>query len=186
MITLFNAALELQDDLESKNLPFCFIGGLAVIRWGEIRLTNDIDITLLCGFGNEQELAQQVLKSFKPRISDPVSFAITNRVLLVTSSGGIQVDISLSGLEFEEAMIKRSTYFEMSQGVKLKTCTAEDLIVMKAFSNRPKDWNDIEGIVKRNTGALDTKFIMTQVRPFVKIKEDPRITSRLKTLLQIP
>lgn len=185
MISLFNAALEMQNHFDSKKLPFCFIGGLAVIRWGEIRLTNDVDVTLLCGFGNEQEIAAQILKYFKPRISDPVSFAITNRVLLITSSEGIQVDISLSGLEFEEAMIKRSTCFEISPGVSLRTCSADDLIVMKAFSNRAKDWNDIEGIIKRNNNILNKEQIMKRVRPFIRIKEDPRITTKLKSLLQI-
>lgn len=39
MNPLFQAGLELQVFFEAKGWPFCFIGGLAVIRWGEMRMT---------------------------------------------------------------------------------------------------------------------------------------------------
>lgn len=52
---LFRAGLELQDALSKRQWAFCYIGGLAVIRWGELRMTQDIDICLLCGFGNEEQ-----------------------------------------------------------------------------------------------------------------------------------
>jgi len=51
---LFQAGLELQQFMQEKEWPFCFIGGLAVIRWGEVRMTQDIDLSLLSGFGNEE------------------------------------------------------------------------------------------------------------------------------------
>ena len=37
--SLFKAGLEFQETLERRNWLFCFIGGLAVRRWGEIRMT---------------------------------------------------------------------------------------------------------------------------------------------------
>jgi len=144
----------MQEYLESRERPFCFIGGLSVIRWGEIRVTNDVDITLLCGFGNEPAITHEILKHYKSRVADPDNFAINNRVVLVTASNGTQIDISLSGLDFENELIKRASYFEFSPGIKLKTCSAEDLIIMKAFSNRDKDWNHLRADLRKNIFLL--------------------------------
>ncbi len=54
MNSLFQAAFEIQKTLKDKEWPFCYIGGLAVIRWGEMRMTQDIDLCLMCGFGKEE------------------------------------------------------------------------------------------------------------------------------------
>jgi len=52
--SLLKAGLEFQQTFEKRNWPFCFIGGLAVLRWSEIRMTQDFDLCLLCGFGNDR------------------------------------------------------------------------------------------------------------------------------------
>lgn len=55
MIELVGLAREVQDFLEDRRWRFCFIGGLSVQRWGEPRLTRDIDLSVLTGFGREEE-----------------------------------------------------------------------------------------------------------------------------------
>jgi hypothetical protein len=47
VIEVFRAAAELQKVCAAEGWRFCFIGGLAVIRWGEPRETVDADLTLL-------------------------------------------------------------------------------------------------------------------------------------------
>jgi hypothetical protein len=47
---VIRAAAELQAVCESQSWRFCFIGGLALQRWGEPRETVDVDLTLLTGF----------------------------------------------------------------------------------------------------------------------------------------
>ena len=44
---LLAAAAQLQAFLLRERWSFCFIGGVAVQRWGEPRFTRDIDLTLL-------------------------------------------------------------------------------------------------------------------------------------------
>ena len=53
MNPLFAAGLELQQFMQAQQWPFCFIGGLAVIRWGEVH-DADVDLSVLSGFGNER------------------------------------------------------------------------------------------------------------------------------------
>ena len=40
---LLQAAVQLQSFFLNYDWPFCFIGGLAVLRWGEPRLTQDVN-----------------------------------------------------------------------------------------------------------------------------------------------
>lgn len=183
MHKLFEAAVEIQNWLIANNISFCFIGGIANIRWGEIRITNDIDLTVLCGFGNEEIISKILLDKFRSRISDPVPFAINQRVLLLLSSEGIPIDVALSGLEFEEEMIKRSSGFEISPGINLLTCSAEDLIVTKAFANRPKDIQDIESIINRQREKLVHQYILEKLQPLAELKGDKSLVSKLKERL---
>lgn len=59
------AALELQERLLPLGLPFCFVGGLAVQRWGEPRLTVDADATVLTSW--EQRV---ILPRLRKRMRD--------------------------------------------------------------------------------------------------------------------
>ena len=151
---LFQAGLELQNTFKDLNWKFCFIGGLAVIRWGEARMTQDIDLCLLCGFGNEKQYITTLLSKFKSRIKDAHQFALQNRVLLLLASNNVSLDISLSGLSSEDEMIKKATNFTFYTNCSLLTWSAEDLIILKAFADRNKDWMDIESIIIRQSKKL--------------------------------
>lgn len=162
MNSLFQAALELQIFLETRKWSFCFIGGLAVIRWGEIRMTQDIDLSFFSGFGNEGMYINELLETFNARIPDALNFALKNRVLLLSASNSVPVDISLSGLQFESQMIERATPYSFYPGCSLRTYSAEDLITLKAFADRGQDWIDIEGIIIRQGKNLNINFIIDQ------------------------
>lgn len=183
MNDLFVAAQEFDNCCETAGINFCIIGGLAVVRWGEIRLTQDIDICVLCGFGNEDKRIDDLLRAFRPRIDHADLFAKQNRVLLVRASNNIAIDISLSGISFEEDMIRRASKYAFAENFFLRTCAAEDLIVLKAFADRNKDWTDIEGIVIRQNNRLDRAYIFRQLAPLCELKEAPEIMERLKKML---
>ena len=180
MVELFRVAEELQAFCEAESWRFCFIGGMALQRWGEVRETIDVDLTLLTGFGGEERFIQKLLGQFKGRIPEAAAFARTNRVLLLHSTSGVGIDIALGALPFEEAAVSRANMFLFPGGVSLKTCSAEDLIVMKAFASRPRDWLDIEGIVIRQTGKLDWNYVRNQLGPLAELKEAPEILVELE------
>ena len=54
MRDLFHLAADLQVFFIRHHWEFCFIGGIALQRWGEPRLTRDVDVSLLTGFGKEE------------------------------------------------------------------------------------------------------------------------------------
>jgi len=182
MNELFDAALEVQQSFIRRNWRFCIIGGLAVVRWGEPQATQDVDISLWTGFGNEQGYVQQILTEFRGRIPDAAQFALQNRVVLVSASNGRPIDIGLAGIPFEQRMIDRASAFAFAPGVSLITCSAEDLVVLKAFAGRPRDWNAIEGVLICQTANLDWAYINEQLLPLCELKEDPDTPVRLEQL----
>lgn len=184
MNPLFAAGLEFQKFMQVKQWPFCFIGGLAVIRWGEARMTQDIDLSVLSGFGNEQFYVEGLLNKFRSRVEDARNFALTSRVLLLTASNNVSVDVSLAGLPFEQEMFRRASFFNYGPDCALTTCSAEDLIILKAFANRTIDWMDVEGILLRQGNGLDDRYILKQLEPLCLLKESPEILGHLKQLIK--
>ena len=62
----------------------------------------------------------------------------------------------------------------------LRTCSAEDLIVLKAFADRPKDWVDVEGVIIRQGDRLDWRYTVAELAPLAALKEAPDIVTRLE------
>jgi hypothetical protein len=185
MSELLEAAEEVQEFCARQGWRFAFIGGLAVLRWGETRLTLDVDINILTGFGGEEHVIDTLLRQFEPRRSGAREFALRNRVLLLQTAAAIGIDVSLAALPFEELAIGRSSTFRYEGGVELRTCSAEDLIVMKLFAFRALDIRDAEGVAIRNRNTLDWSYIEEQLRPLVEVKEQPEILDELARLRQI-
>ncbi len=182
MIELVVAADELQSFCEARGWSFCFIGGLVLQHWGEQRLTRDVDATLLTGFGNERSYTEPLLSRFAGRRPDAGAFALQHRVLLLKTASGIPLNIALGGLRFEAEAVTRSRVVAFSSGLALRICSAEDLVIMKAFADRPRDWVDLEGILVRERGRLDWEYIDRQLRPLAEAKDAPGIVNRLKVL----
>ena len=59
--SLWDSAHRFEAFLQAQNFSFCFIGGIALQRWGEQRTTRDLDLTLLTGFGNEDPFIAAIL-----------------------------------------------------------------------------------------------------------------------------
>lgn len=179
MTEVLRAAAELQEFCQVRNWRFCLIGGLALLRWGEPRETIDVDLTLLTGFGTEEPFVRDLLSRFDPRVADPLNFALSYRVVLLRAPSGVGLDIALGGLPFEESAVERATSFSFSPEIALRTCSAEDLIVMKAFAARPKDWIDIEGVIIRQTGRIDWTYVEHHLRPLAELKGAPETLHQL-------
>ena len=174
-INLLDAARAIQDFCDQHGWQSCFIGGVAVQRWSQARVTREVDLTLLTGFGGETSFIETLLANFTPRNSVSAQFALRSRVLLLNSPSGIGIDISLGALPFEHLLIQRATLFEFAPGIELRTCSAEDLMVMKLFASRAIDIRDAEGIAVRHEKTLDWGYIEDQLTPLAEAKEEPEI-----------
>jgi hypothetical protein len=178
---LIIAAAKLQASWRAIGFEFCFIGGLAVQYWGEPRLTNDVDATIWTDFGNERPVIRQLMRDLKGRIENADDFALVNRVLLVQESSGVDVDVSLAAFPYERELIGRAKERPF-RDVGLVICGPSDLIVLKAFANRPRDWQDIRGILIRSGSFLDWDLIQSELKVLADLKNEPEILVQLQNL----
>jgi hypothetical protein len=183
---IFHAGVEVERFCRSRGYRFCFIGGLAVQRCGEPRLTQVVDLTLLTGFGTEGPFIDGMLGAFRGRIDDARDFALANRVLLLKASNDVPLDISLGAMPFEERSTERATRFDVGEGASLTTCSAEDLVVHKVFAGRAKDWLDVDGIVRRQGAKLDTRLVLDELEPLLELSGDTASVARLIALFDKP
>jgi hypothetical protein len=182
---VLDAALRLQGFCQAQGWRFCFIGGLAVQKWSEPRVTDDVDLTLFTGFGTEAPFIEALLALdwIEPRIPRAREFAHTHRVLLLQTKGGVGIDVAMGAFPFEEEAIRRGQEITLLPGRALRLCTAEDLIVFKTFAARPQDWRDVEmTIVRQGDDALDWGYIHRQLRPLLELKEAPELFEQLELL----
>lgn len=168
----------------NRNVQGLVIGGIAASLLGRPRITNDVDALILI----KKERWKDFLESgkqfgFLPRVTDALNFAQSNRVFLMRhGKSGLDVDISIGGLPFEEEAISRKIIVETA-GVKIPLPTPEDLIIMKAVAHRPRDMADIESILEVHSN-VDQKYIIKKVREFSIALEMPEILRDLKTILK--
>ena len=159
---------------------------MSLQRWGEPRLTQGLDVTVISGFGREPEYADLFLSVFAPRIPDVRGFALRHRVLLLLGRDGISLAVALGAMPFEEQAVGRDSPFLVAEDISLLTCSAADLIVFKAFAGRAQDWIDIEVIAFRQHQRLDEGLIWQELTPLLELKEDEQTGPRLRRLLGHP
>jgi Nucleotidyl transferase AbiEii toxin, Type IV TA system len=180
---LLFAAARVEALLLEQGWRFCFIGGIAIQRWSNPRFTNDIDLTLLTGFGTEEKYLDRLLGNLAPRRPDAREFALLHRVLLARTTDGIDVDIALGALPFEERTVARASRWEIRSGVTLTTCSAEDLLTHKVFAGRGVDWGDAEQVLIRQHGKLDLAQVRDELQPLLELKGQPEAMTKLNGLI---
>lgn len=177
---ILDAALAAQAACEVLDLKGCVIGGVALQRWGETRFTADVDLSVLVEPGDEARVIRAVLARLPGRVEKAAEFAAHSRVILARTASGVGLDIVLGGLPFEARVVERSTLWQLGGGEALRTCSAEDLIVMKAFAGRDQDWADVTSILARQGDKLDLALIRDELRPLLVAKEEPELGDELE------
>lgn len=176
----FEAAWQLHGFLSARGIPYAIIGGVAVQRWGQPRLTRDVDMTVLLPPGREEPALREIANAFPPRIENGVAFALEHRVLPVEVPGGSEADISLGLPGYEEEVIARAVAYDLGEGRQVRLCSAEDLIIHKALAGRPQDVLDIEGVVARQGKALDLPYVRRWLDELARVADDPEVAARFE------
>ena len=145
-------------------------------------MTRHVDLSLFTGSGGEAEKVDALLDDYEGRIADARAFALKYRVLLIRTASGVEVDVGLAGLPFEAEMIARAADVEYEPDVVLRICSAEDLVVLKAFADRPQDRADLLGIARRRGRALELACLAERLRPLGEAKDAPEILDGIESL----
>lgn len=183
---LVAAAAELLEFFATQGRPACLIGGVVVSRWGEPRVTQDVDATVLVDVGEEVGMLRALLSAFRSRDPHPDQRAELGRLALLTATNGVGLDVSFAAFPFEIEVLQRASGWQVTPQVALRTCSAEDLIVYKLVAARLIDLHDVQSIVTRQQNALDVDRIRLWGQRFAEITERPELLDPFEAALRKP
>ncbi|HEY8052832.1 MAG TPA: nucleotidyl transferase AbiEii/AbiGii toxin family protein [Steroidobacteraceae bacterium] len=169
--------------LDAAQIPSMIIGGVAASILGRPRLTQDIDaLALLPESDWAQALRLAVQHGIIPRIEDALQFAQRSHVLLLRhSASGIDLDVIFGVLPFEQRAVALCQSHEVG-GVQVRLPRVEDLLVMKAVARRPKDIQDLRGLLAAHPGA-DIAAARHWVSEFANATTTPDMLSEFDALV---
>lgn len=180
MIPIFEAAWEIHSYLMHRKILYVIIGGVAVQKWGEPRVTNDVDLTISVPTEHTEKFINQLAKHFKGRVSDLQAFARRTRVIPIFSTNNCGIDISLALPGYEDSLLQHATFFKIAAKRFVRVCSAEDLIIHKATAGRPKDLLDLQNIIFRQAATLDVFYIRQWLKEFALLLESEESVLRFE------
>jgi hypothetical protein len=165
---------------ESQQAQGLVIGGLAVSLLARPRVTRDVEAMVLLPEDRWAAfLDAGAAFGFVPRLPDALAFAREARVLLLRHQPtGIDVDVALGSLPFEEEAVARAATMQVG-GVPVPLPTPEDLVIMKAVAHRDRDLMDIDGLWAAHP-TLDVGHVLRWVRAFADALEMPEVYDDLQ------
>ncbi|MFB0515702.1 MAG: nucleotidyltransferase [Candidatus Neomarinimicrobiota bacterium] len=183
MIALLEAVREVQAFLEGEGWSFMVIGGLAVQVWGGVRATEDVDISVGIRPDERDTLVKAARERFKLIPDDPEAFIARTNVLPIETESGIPVDLICAGTDMEREAFSRARDIEIEPGFSMRVATAEDLVLLKFISERPRDREDVEGILFRSGKEMDHEYVRKWLRVFAETLHQPSLVEEYEEYL---
>lgn len=152
--------------LETVGARWYLFGAQAVVIWGRPRLTADIDVTVeLPPEALDSALRALGERGFRLRITFGVEeFLRRTRVLPFRhEASGMLLDLVLAGPGLEEEFLDRAIAVPFGDR-SYPVISPEDLVVTKILAGRPKDLEDVRGVLAERSGRLDLDRIRTVLR----------------------
>lgn len=182
---LVEGVVKLQTRLGNASVSSVVIGGLAVVVWGEPRLTRDVDIKVQLQRDQAANLLDLLRPDYKLLSDDPAQTLQRMGMLFVQNADGLRLDLLLADTPFDTQVIDRGVKIEIRPNRSIVVCTPEDLILYKLISTRPRDREDVWGIVRRQGDDLDDTYLMNWLRQFELALDDSTLVAEYKRLRSV-
>lgn len=148
--------IRLVADLRALELNWALVGGFAVAVHGEPRTTRDVDIVL--ALAGEAEAEDAVLglrlRGYRDHPEGAVleqpdgRLATVRLVSPVEGESGIVVDLLFASSGLEPEIVATAKALELMPRIMVPVVGAGYLLAMKVLAGRPKDVEDIRGILE--------------------------------------
>jgi len=137
--------------LEERGISYMIIGGQAVLVYGEPRLTQDIDVTLGAGPDRLGEILDLVkAQGWQVLVQEPEDFVRRTMVLPCSDSETrLRIDLMFSHSEYERQALERVRRVPIGNA-QVRFASLEDLVIHKMIAGRPRDLEDVRGILLKN------------------------------------
>jgi hypothetical protein len=148
----------------SLGIRWYLFGAQAAVIWGRARTTADVDVTLELGLDEVPALLRRAsahhLRAREPAAAE---LARTARVVPLISDAGMPVDVVLAGTGLEARFLNRAQRVRVG-ALDVPVISPEDLIITKVIAGRPRDLEDVRGVVAERHAALDRAYIEETLR----------------------
>jgi len=151
-------ALDLLRLLLKHNVRYLIVGGGAVILYGRVRLTGDVDVFYDFSEDNVRclfEALQEFWDGPIPGINDPSEFE-TPGLVVQFGVPPYRIDLinSIDGVSFSEAWKRKMAVMveKADPGMRVYFIGLEDLIKNKESAGRPKDLDDLDFLRRAKDG----------------------------------
>jgi Nucleotidyl transferase of unknown function (DUF2204) len=150
------------DALSNPPLPFCLIGALALGAHGKPRATYDIDLLILA----EHETCEAYLAavhrhgfevSEKWRDANPMARNVVVRLHHAVVPD-CPLDFIFATSPLHQSALNRRSIVTLGT-IQVPVCSPEDLILLKLLASRPRDFDDVMGIIGKPATRLDLDYL---------------------------
>lgn len=166
--------------LERLDLRYALVGGLAVSAWAVPRATRDADLWVELE-GKQPQLEQALVTSgfHVPAMSEELErFGVFRSRHAVT---GVFVDIFNAVGPLGESILARRKRAELG-GHETWIASVEDVAVLKAFSDRPRDLDDLIALLR--VSSVDLAYIQDWAAKLDASLESNEVSERLALALR--
>ena len=150
--------------LDREGIPYAVMGGLAIRVYSLPRATQDVDITIainrdrLDGLRDSlHDLGCSIPPAYDSGWLDLVAGMPLFKVKRHIDSHSVDVDIFVAESRFQESLIQRRHFFEVS-GRQVALVSPEDLLLLKLTAARPRDLVDVQDLLFA-LGTLDESYL---------------------------
>jgi len=183
MTRLEAALLEVSAILDELLIPYMLIGGLAVAQWEEPRATLDIDITIWVEPDRLELTVSELCLRLAPKPKEPLAFVRETRVLPASTSQGIPVDLIFAMWPMEREAIQNAVERSVA-GKTFHVVPLDYLLFLKLTSNRAKDLDDAERLLRRHRGRFHAAWLEARLAEISEALGQPEILERYRRLVE--
>jgi len=172
------------DLIEASKVDYLIIGGVAVGVWGNIRVTEDLDLMIFIPRAKVRNLLKNAKSlGFEFNEKDVVAQAKLVGVFKIFYKN-YHLDFLIASIDFERSALERKKKVRIfNKDVFIPS--KEDLLLLKIIPGRSKDIVDAESIVNRQKGNLDIKYLETWTQKLSDEAQGMRIWNELQRLLAL-
>lgn len=176
---------DLRQALDALGCRWYVFGAQAVLLYGRPRLTADVDVTVEIAFDRVPSLVAALReRSFELRVRDAEAFAAQAWVLpFLHARTGIPLDVVLAGSALEARFLDRAQEHDLG-GTTVPVVTPEDLLVAKILASRPKDLEDVVGILCERRDQIDLTYVRGTLRELEAALDQTDLLDALRSALR--
>lgn len=172
---------EAVDVLERAGIKYAIVGGLAVGVWSVPRATRDIDLYANLALEHRRILKKELERSGfdVPAMEEELQ---TYGVFRSRSREGVFLDIFDAAGPLGDAILERRKQARLF-GRLLWIVSPEELALLKMFSDRARDFDDLVALLNRASSLMDVSYLRTWAKTLDASVGSDEMSERLEKAL---